>query len=113
MVLQMQDKIVQQLVEDLVHKLQALPYVEIIGDPKQRSGLVSFNIKDVHPHDVASLLNDENIAVRAGHHCAMPLHLTLNIDASVRASFGIYNSIGDNDKLVDGIKKIATLFGVV
>ena len=102
----------QMLVTDLLERLKALDYVSIIGDPQQRVGLVSFNIADIHPHDVASLLNEENIAVRAGHHCAMPLHAALNINASVRASFGVYNTIDDNKQLVEGIQKIAKLFGV-
>lgn len=102
----------QQILVYLINALKALPYMTIVGDPKIRVGLVSFNIADVHPHDVASLLNEENIAVRAGHHCAMPLHKALNVSATVRASLGIYNNIDDIDRLILGIKKIAKLFGV-
>jgi len=100
------------LLDYLVSQLKELRYINILGDPKFRSGLVSFNITDIHPHDVASLLNEDNIAVRAGFHCAMPLHAKLGIAASVRASIGIYNNKGDIDQLIHGIKKIAKLFEV-
>jgi cysteine desulfurase/selenocysteine lyase len=93
--------------------LKALPYISIIGEPTHRTGLISFNIADIHPHDVASLLNEENVAVRAGHHCAMPLHMKLNVAASVRASLGIYNNEQDIERLIVAIEKIAKLFGVI
>ena len=93
-------------------KLSKLPYVQIYG-PKNvnlRTGLVSFNMKDIHSHDVASALDEYGIAVRAGHHCAMPLHDYLNIDSSVRASFGVYTTKKDIDELIQGLKRVyATL----
>ena len=67
-------------------------------------------MKDIHSHDVASALDEYGIAVRAGHHCAMPLHDYLNIDSSVRASFGVYTTKKDIDELIQGLKRVyATL----
>ena len=82
----------------------------MIGPEKRASGIVAFTVKDIHAHDVAQILNEDNIAVRAGHHCAMPLHSYLGIDASVRASFYLYNSEHDVEKLIASLKKIVHLF---
>jgi len=81
--------------------------MEIYGakDIEKRTGLVSFNIKRIHPHDMAAVLASEGIAVRSGHHCAMPLHKHLQIPGSVRASFYLYNDEKDIDALFEGIKK--------
>ena len=102
-----------QLLDYLMKELITRSYITLLGHPLHRTSLVSFNIADVHPHDVASLLNEENIAVRAGHHCAMPLHRVLNVPASVRASLGIYNDANDIDRLMIGLDKVAQLFGVI
>ena len=102
----------QSLLQQLEQALRALPFISIVGKPKQRAALVSFNIKDVHPHDVASLLNDHNVAVRAGHHCTMPLHKELGLAATVRASLGLYNNSEDIQALVGALSKVAKLFGV-
>ncbi len=92
------------------YTLKTLPEIEelkIIGpkDPQRRTGLVSFAIEGVHAHDLAAILNTEGIAVRSGHHCAMPLHTKLNLPASTRASYYIYNTEEDIDKLMKGIYK--------
>jgi cysteine desulfurase/selenocysteine lyase len=81
--------------------------LEIYGTKniEERTGLVSFNIKKIHPHDLAAVLASEGIAVRSGHHCAMPLHKHLQIPGSVRASFYLYNDEKDIDALFEGIKK--------
>lgn len=75
-------------------------FVRVLGSKKaeERSGVISFTVKDVHPHDAASLLAEEGIAVRAGHHCAMPLHTQFGLAATVRLSFGVYNDRGDIDR---------------
>ncbi len=90
-----------------LEKLREIANLEIIGlkDPLQRTGLVSFVIEGFHAHDIAAILNTEGVAVRSGHHCAMPLHTKLDIPASTRASYYIYNTKKDLDKLVSGIKK--------
>ncbi|MGR3765622.1 cysteine desulfurase [Rossellomorea sp. NS-SX7] len=82
-------------------------------DPGQRAGLVTFNIDDVHPHDVATVLDAEGIAVRAGHHCAQPLMKWLNVSATARASFYLYNTEEDIDKLVAGLVKTKEFFSDV
>lgn len=84
-----------------------------IYGPKHRAGLVTFNIDDVHPHDVATVLDAEGIAVRAGHHCAQPLMKWLKVSATARASFYLYNTEEEVDKLVAGIKKTKEYFSNV
>jgi len=84
--------------------------ITIIGPQKRESGIVAFVVKGVHAHDVAQLLNEDNIAVRAGHHCAMPLHTKLGIEASVRASFYLYNTKEDVEKLIASLHKALHLF---
>jgi cysteine desulfurase/selenocysteine lyase len=80
-------------------------------DPAERGGLVSFHDPVVHAHDMAQLLDARGVAVRAGHHCAQPLHRRLGVVATTRASFGLYNSHDDVDALVDGIRYARSLFG--
>lgn len=81
----------------------------VIYGPKNvddKGGIISFSFDKFHPHDIAQILADDEICVRAGHHCAMPLHTRLNIPATVRASFYLYNDEQDVEKLVDGLKKV-------
>ncbi len=82
--------------------------IKIYGpqDLNYRSGIISFSFKNYHPHDVASLLNENHIAVRAGHHCAMPLHKRLGVNGTVRVSFYLYNNKEDIIKLIDGLKDV-------
>ncbi len=89
----------------LINKLLETPQINILGplDSDKRVGLVSFTVKGIHPHDISAVLNTEGIAVRSGMHCAMKLHKNLNIPASTRASYYIYNSTDDIDKLIKGI----------
>ncbi len=72
-------------------------------EAEKRAGVVTFNLYDVHPHDVATVLDAEGIAVRAGHHCAQPLMKWLDVSATARASFYLYNTEEDIDKLVEGL----------
>jgi cysteine desulfurase/selenocysteine lyase len=82
--------------------------INILGssDPEKRAGIISFSFVGVHPHDIAHLLGEKNICVRAGHHCAAPLHQTLGLDATTRISFSIYNSEKDIDFFIEELKKI-------
>lgn len=80
------------------------------GRTLNRAGVVSFNVGNIHPHDVASILDSEGIAVRSGHHCAQPLMEFLGVKTSARASFYIYNGKSDVDRLVEGIKKVEEVF---
>jgi cysteine desulfurase/selenocysteine lyase len=96
-------------------KLSSVEGLAIYGPlvPEKRAGLVTFNINDVHPHDVATVLDAEGIAVRAGHHCAQPLMRWLNVSATARASFYLYNTEEDIDKLVEGLVKTKEYFSDV
>ncbi len=101
----------KEMVKYAYKRLSEINEIEIYGpNAGKRSGLVSFNIKNVHAHDTAQILDGEGIAVRAGHHCAMPLHSILGISASARASFYLYNTNEEIDKLIDGIKKVIKVF---
>ncbi len=84
----------EELTGLLLEGLRARDYVEVYGphDPQKRGGVVAFNLRGIHPHDVATLLDQEGIAIRAGHHCAQPLHRLLGISASCRASVYVYNT---------------------
>ncbi|MEQ6377104.1 cysteine desulfurase [Bacillaceae bacterium S4-13-56] len=93
-------------------ELQTIPDLTIYG-PKERAGLVTFNLADVHPHDVATVLDAEGIAVRAGHHCAQPLMKWLKVSSTARASFYLYNTEEDIDRLVEGLKKTKEYFSDV
>ena len=101
-----------ELASYAMDKLRDVNSIEIYGPPAgERGGIVSFNLKDVHPHYVASVLSSENVAIRAGHHCAQPLHDRLGVTASSRASFYIYNTIDEIDALVNGLKKARKIYG--
>ncbi|HFI0253273.1 TPA: cysteine desulfurase [Streptococcus suis] len=101
-----------ELVDYVFPKLQAIPGLTIYGsqDLSKRTGVIAFNLDDLHPHDVATALDYEGVAVRAGHHCAQPLLRYLQVPATVRASFYIYNTKADCDKLVDAIIKTKEFF---
>lgn len=81
-------------------------------DPTQRGGVISFGLADIHPHDVAAILDEEGIAVRAGHHCCQPLMEVLGAVATTRASFYVYNTFTDVDRLIDGLERTRTVFGL-
>ncbi len=95
-----------------LERLSGVKGLQVLGppDPEERVGLVSFHDPLVHPHDMATFLDGEGIALRAGHHCAQPLHRILGIPSSVRASFGIYNTKEDVDALAEGIEKARRYF---
>lgn len=101
-----------ELVDYVFPRLQAIPGLTIYGsqDLSKRTGVIAFNLDDLHPHDVASALDYEGVAVRAGHHCAQPLLRYLQVPATVRASFYIYNTKADCDKLVEAIIKTKEFF---
>lgn len=101
----------QELLQYATQQLQTVPGLKIIGTAKQKLGVISFVFEDVHPHDIGTILDDQGIAVRVGHHCAMPLMERLNLPATVRASFGLYNTKADIDALVAGVHKVKEVFG--
>jgi cysteine desulfurase / selenocysteine lyase len=90
--------------------LRSMNSVTLYG-PEQSAGIVSFNVQGVHPHDVGTILDEEGVAVRAGHHCCQPLMEYLGVDATARASFGIYNGPDDIAALVRGLERVRKLFG--
>ncbi|MBM3152579.1 MAG: cysteine desulfurase [Chloroflexi bacterium] len=101
-----------KLIAYALERLEEIPGVKVFGPAADRKGgVASFTLEGVHPHDVAQILDRDGIAVRAGHHCAQPLHEKFGIPATTRASFYIYNTEADVDKLVDGIYKVKKIFG--
>ncbi len=102
----------QSLVDYVMPKLKAIEGVTVYGpqDPKDHTGVIAFNIEGLHPHDVATALDMEGVAVRAGHHCAQPLLKYLNVPATARASFYFYNTKKDADRLIDAIHKTKEFF---
>lgn len=98
-----------------MEKMSTIEGITIYGpkDPKNRAGVITFNLDDVHPHDVATVLDAEGIAVRAGHHCAQPLMKWLKASATARASFYMYNTEEEIDKLVSGLVKTKEYFSDV
>jgi cysteine desulfurase/selenocysteine lyase len=95
-----------------MQRLTELPSVRVLGPPAdRRGGVVAFTVEGAHPHDVATVLDRDGVCVRAGHHCAMPLHEQLGVPASARASFHCYSLAEDVDALVTGLRKAIQLFG--
>lgn len=102
----------KELISYTLDRFEELKDVEIYGplDPEKRGGLVSFNLKDLNHHDVAALLDErENIMVRSGHHCVMPMHRKLGLDGSVRASYHCYNTKEEVDLMIDILKEVSSL----
>ncbi|RMF43014.1 MAG: aminotransferase class V-fold PLP-dependent enzyme, partial [Anaerolineae bacterium] len=102
----------QQIIAYALERLAEVPGVQVFGPEAQyKGGVASFTFEGAHPHDVAQILDAEGIAVRAGHHCAMPLHNKFCIPATTRASFYLYNTREEVDRLIEGLYKVKTLFG--
>ncbi len=99
------------LLDHATRELNRIPGVRIIGTAEKKTGVVSFTVEGVHPHDVGTLLNEEGIAVRTGHHCAQPVMQRFGIPATSRASFALYNTHTEVDALIAGIKKVQKVFG--
>jgi cysteine desulfurase/selenocysteine lyase len=102
------------LTEYALESILSLKYVTVYGprDPKYRGGVISFNIADIHPHDLATIMNDHGIAIRSGHHCAQVLMQRLNVPATSRASFYIYNTKEEIDRFVNAIKEAGRIFKI-
>jgi cysteine desulfurase / selenocysteine lyase len=90
--------------------ISKIPGVRIIGTAKEKAGVLSFIIEGVHPHDIGTILDQEGVAIRAGHHCAQPVMECFGVDATARASFGLYNTKEEIDVLARGIKKVQEVF---
>lgn len=98
------------LVQYAEKRLETVEDLKIIGHPEKRAAVFSFTLEDAHPHDIAHELSQQNIAVRAGHHCAQPLMNRFNVPATIRASFGLYNTEEEIDRLVDALPAIREKF---
>ncbi|HPO59895.1 MAG TPA: aminotransferase class V-fold PLP-dependent enzyme, partial [Anaerolineaceae bacterium] len=100
-----------ELTQYAMEQIRALETVDIFGpEAEHRGGVIAFTMEGIHPHDISQVLDTDGIAVRAGHHCAMPLHLKFNIPATTRASFYLYNTREEVDKLVRGLVKVRRMF---
>jgi cysteine desulfurase/selenocysteine lyase len=104
----------RMLARAAAQRLADIPGIRLLGGgpEAEREGLVSFTLEGVHPHDLATILDGKAIAVRAGHHCTMPLHEALGIPASTRASFALYNDLADVDALAEGLEAARGIFGL-
>ncbi|MEE9728184.1 cysteine desulfurase [Listeria seeligeri] len=104
----------QELVSYAIEQMSKLEGITIYGptDASKRCGLVTFNIEGAHPHDVATILDEDGVAIRAGHHCAQPLMKWLDVSSTARASFYIYNTKEEIDALIEGLKLTKEYFGL-
>ena len=93
-----------------LEKLKKINSVNIVGNPRNKAGVISFTIKGIHPHDISTIVDEEGVAIRAGHHCCQILHKRLNLNATARASIGVYNTKEDIDVLCDAIKNCRKIF---
>ena len=91
-------------------KLATVPGLRIIGKSTDKVGVISFVMDCAHPHDIATILDQDGVAIRAGHHCAMPLMQRFGLAATARVSFGVYTTPKDIDKLVAGLMKVCQVF---
>ena len=108
------ERIERDLISYALPKLRELPFVELYGCDSTRdnkTGIITFNVKDIHPHDVASILDSYGVAIRAGHHCAQPLMRYLGQNATCRASFYLYNTHEDIDRFIEALKKVRGVLG--
>jgi cysteine desulfurase/selenocysteine lyase len=99
------------LLELASKRLAALPGLRLVGTASHKAAVVSFTMDGVHPHDIGTVLDSEGIAIRTGHHCAMPIMQAFGLAATARASFGCYNDADDVERLVEGLIKVRKLFG--
>ncbi len=100
----------RELLEYATERLAAIPGVRIIGTAAEKASVLSFTIEDIHPHDIGTILDQQGIAVRAGHHCAQPVMEFFDVPATARASFAFYNTKEEVDKLADSIQKVIEVF---
>jgi cysteine desulfurase/selenocysteine lyase len=99
-----------ELLRYATESLRAIPDVRIIGTAREKASVLSFNVGEVHPHDVGSLLNDDGVAVRTGHHCAQPVMDRFGVPATARASFAFYNTLAEVDQLATSVRRVQRLF---
>jgi cysteine desulfurase/selenocysteine lyase len=100
----------QELLAYATDAVSTIPGVRVIGTAKEKTGVLSFVMDGVHPHDIGTILDQEGIAIRTGHHCAQPVMERFGVEATARASFGLYNTRQEIDSLVRGIQKVKEVF---
>ena len=100
-----------ELLEYAVRRLDELGYITIYGRAPQKTSLVTFNLKNIHPYDAGMVLDKMGIAVRTGTHCAQPVMQHYGIEGNIRASFAMYNTLEEIDSLIEGIERVKTMFG--
>jgi cysteine desulfurase/selenocysteine lyase len=99
------------LLDYATKSVEAIPGVRVVGTAREKAGVLSFVMENIHPHDIGTILDTEGIAVRTGHHCAQPVMQRFGIPATARASFGLYNTREEVDALVKGIRKVQEVLG--
>ncbi|MGB7207547.1 MAG: cysteine desulfurase [Pyrinomonadaceae bacterium] len=99
-----------ELLEYATQRLSDIPGVKIIGTAAEKASVLSFTIEDIHPHDIGTILDQQGIAIRAGHHCAQPVMQFFDVPATARASFAFYNTREEVDKLADAVQKVIEVF---
>jgi cysteine desulfurase/selenocysteine lyase len=102
-----------ELLRMATERLQDMPGVTIVGTAKEKTSVLSFVLKDIHPHDIGTILDKAGVAIRAGHHCAQPVMDRYGVAATARASFSIYNTPSEIDTLVQSIRDVQEMFGNV
>ena len=95
-----------------LEKLRKNNAINLVGDPKNKASVLSFTFKGIHPHDIATILDDDGVAIRAGHHCCQVLHEKIGVPATARASIGLYNTKEDIDVLYNAIEKCKKVFKI-
>ena len=100
----------KELTNYALEKLKKINSVSIVGNPKNKAGVIAFTIKGIHPHDISTILDEDGVAIRAGHHCCQILHERLNLIATARASIGVYNTKEDIDALCNAIENCRKVF---
>ena len=86
--------------------------INIVGNPAKKGGVISFTVEGIHPHDIATILDEDGVAIRAGHHCCQILHEKLGLSATARASLGVYNTKDDIDLLNESLNKCKKIFNL-
>jgi len=100
-----------ELLSYATNQLSQVRGITLVGTAREKVGALSFVMEEIHPHDIGTILDQEGIAVRTGHHCAQPVMDRFGIPATVRASFGLYNTKAEIDRLVEGIEKVREILG--
>ena len=102
----------KELLNYAIEVLRKNNSVNIVGNPANKGGVISFTVEGIHPHDIATILDEDGVAIRAGHHCCQILHEKLGLSATARASFGVYNTKSDIDLLNESLNKCKKIFNL-